>query len=194
MINFSTADTIADLEGILQLQQANLVLNLPADEVKSQGFLIAAHTLEILSRQNDIERHVVARDSSRIVAYLLAMTKASKHDLPVLVAMFDEFDRILFKGRPVAQCNYLVVGQACVDKRYRGTGILDDCYRAYRDLYSERYDFAITEIAEANHRSLRAHQRIGFEEVHSYVDPRGTEWRICCWDWKSKVPERGSNL
>ncbi|MEY3367535.1 MAG: hypothetical protein RI973_690 [Bacteroidota bacterium] len=188
MIYISTAETMADLEGILQLQQANLVQNLPADEVQSQGFLIAMHTLEILKRQNDIERHVVARDGGPVVAYLLAMTKASKHDLPVLVAMFDEFDSLLFKGRPVAQYNYMVVGQACVDKRYRGSGILDDCYRTYRGLYSGRYDFAITEIAGANHRSLRAHQRIGFEEIHAYVDPRGTEWRICCWDWKKKVP------
>jgi RimJ/RimL family protein N-acetyltransferase len=111
------------------------------------------------------------------------MTKDCRQDIPVLVPMFEVFDSIRYNNRKVSECNYLVVGQVCVDKQYRGQGILDKAYAAYRHHFSSKYDFAITEIAATNTRSRSAHQRIGFQEVHSYTSPDGVEWIVVIWDW-----------
>jgi hypothetical protein len=72
----------------------------------------------------------------------------------------------------------------CVDKVYRGQGIFDQCYLAYEKFYEYKYDFAITEIATSNTRSLQAHKRIGFKEINSYFAPDKTEWVVVVWDWK----------
>ena len=90
---------------------------------------------------------------------------------------------MLFRGKPVSAYNYLVVGQVCVDKDYRGRRILDECYAAYRNIFSKSYDFAITEIDCRNLRSIKAHKRIGFTELHTYASTDKKEWSVVIWDW-----------
>jgi RimJ/RimL family protein N-acetyltransferase len=79
----------------------------------------------------------------------------------------------------------MVVGQVCIDKEYRGKGLLDNCYTAYKEHFIHQYDFAVTEIASNNLRSLAAHTRIGFKEIHRYISPDQTEWCIVLWDWNN---------
>ena len=113
------------------------------------------------------------------------MTAASRFDIPVLVPMFELFERISFTGQLISDYKYMVVGQVCVDSHYRSQGIFDNCYAAYRNRFKDQYDFAITEIASTNARSLAAHQRIGVREIHRYFAPDNTEWCIVVWDWHS---------
>lgn len=185
MITYVPASTDTELLGILKLQQANLPTALTAEETQSQGFVTVQHTLADLRKLNDIEPHLIAKDGSTVVAHLLAMTQQSKLDIPVLVPMFELFDKISYKNRRISDYNYLVVGQACVDKKYRGQGIFDASYLAYRKQFMPKYDFAITEIATTNVRSLRAHKRVGFQEIHTYTAPDQVEWRIVLWDWNT---------
>lgn len=184
MITFTTATTPHHLEGILALQSANLAAYLDQDEVQSQGFVTVVHSYEQLRRMNEVEKHIIALDGDTVVGYLLAMTKAAKADIPVLVPMFETFDETDFKNQKIADCNYLVVGQVCIAKNYRGRGMLDECYAAYRAHYQSKYDFAITEIATSNTRSLNAHKRIGFRHIKTYTAPDQTQWNIVLWDWQ----------
>ena len=183
MISYSTSNTKDALEGILKLQQSNLAKGLSVDEIQSQGFVTVQHSYDVLKRINDIEKHVIAKDNDAVAGYALAMTKQSRFDIPVLIPMFDVFDKIVFKEKIISDVNYIVVGQVCVGKAYRGQGIFDDCYAAYKKFYSSKYDLAITEIASTNLRSLNAHKRIGFREISSYTDPENTEWIVVVWDW-----------
>lgn len=180
----TTSVSSSDLIGILTLQKANLAHVLSEKEIQSQGFVTVNHTYDLLKKLNDREKHIIAKDADRVVGYVLAMTSHSRFDIPILVPMFDEFDKITYKGKKVTEQNYIIVGQVCIDKQYRGQGLFDKCYAAYRDAYQQKYDFAITEIASANIRSLHAHKRVGFREVASYSDPNGMEWRVVVWDWK----------
>jgi predicted GNAT superfamily acetyltransferase len=185
MVIYTHSITETDLLGILVLQKSNLAINLPADEIQSQGFVTVNHSYEDMLKLNNIEQHVIAKENDRVIAYLLAMTSKSKSDIPILIPMFDIFNEIVFANKPVSSYNYIVVGQVCIDKNYRGQGILDACYSAYRSSFSKKYDFAITEIASTNPRSLNAHKRIGFKEIHRYTSAVGTEWVVVLWDWKS---------
>ncbi len=133
---------------------------------------------------NAIEKHVIARNGERVVAYLLAMTKESRNLVPVLAPMFAMFDETRYSDKPVSEMNYIVVGQVCVDKQYRGKGVLDRCYEEYRKRFHSKYDCAVTEIAATNPRSLKAHRRIGFDEIRRYSAPDGVEWSIVLWDWR----------
>lgn len=187
MISYSTSNTKEELEGILKLQQSNLALGLTVDEIQSQGFVTVQHTYDVLKNMNDLEKHVIAKDEEAVIGYVLAMTKQSRSAVPVLVPMFEIFDQIVYSEQIISELNYIVVGQVCVGKAYRGQGIFDDCYSAYKKIYSSKYDLAITEIASTNTRSLNAHKRIGFKEIHSYIDPEKTEWVVVAWDWNDNA-------
>ena len=184
MLIYTSAKTDSDLLGILSLQSANLPSNLPAEEMASQGFVTVVHSFDDLKKMNDAEPHIIAKDGDKVIAYLLAMTPAAKNDIPVLRPMFQLFDAVQFSGKPVSFFQYIVVGQVCVDKGYRGQGVLDNCYLTYRSAFNPKYDFAVTEIATRNSRSLAAHKRIGFTELHGYQAPVGEEWSIVLWDWR----------
>jgi predicted GNAT superfamily acetyltransferase len=186
MIVYTTSQNDNDLAGILNLQRNNLAGNLQQEEVQSQGFVTVMHRMEDLQKMNAIEQHIIAKDKDTVVAYLLAMTEDSKHDIPILVPMFEIFETIQYKNKTLSEYNYMVVGQVCVDKKYRGQGVLDRCYDLYIKTFRRRYDFAVTEIAISNKRSLNAHKRIGFETIHEYVAPNGEKWAIVVLEWPKK--------
>ncbi|HEY0059695.1 MAG TPA: GNAT family N-acetyltransferase [Flavisolibacter sp.] len=184
MIAITTAETEQDLKGILHLQKDNLVANISAAEKQGQGFVTVIHSYDQLFNLNAREKHIIAKDDDRVIGYLLAMTQRSHADIPVLIPMFDLFNELSQNGSRIADQNYIVVGQVCIDKSYRGQGILDRCYAAYKDCYSSKYSFAITEIATANTRSLAAHRRVGFEKLTTYAAPDGVEWEVVVWNWR----------
>jgi L-amino acid N-acyltransferase YncA len=183
MIIYTTANSKNDLEGILHLQKANLPASLTPPEIESQGFVTVDHSYEQLEKLNEVEKHIIAKDDDRVIGYLLAMTEQSKHEISVLIPMFNAFDAIFYKEKKIAEYNYIVVGQVCIDKSYRGQGILDDCYNTYKKIYEQKYDFAITEIDATNSRSLNAHERIGFKKIHSYPGLYNEAWIVVIWDW-----------
>ena len=183
MITYTVSGTDEEIAGILTLQQANLPRMLSNEEMQAQGFVTVTHSIEELTMLNGLEQHVIAKDGERVIGYVLAMTKASKTALPVLVPMFELFDEIAFRGKPVSAYQYLVVGQVCVAKDYRGQGVFDRLYQTYKNRFKDKYDFAVTEIAVKNLRSNSAHQRIGFEEIHQYLSPDNVEWNVVLWDW-----------
>ena len=97
MISISTAQTQKELTGILNLQATNLLTVLTAEEKEKEGFLTVIHTLEDLVKLNGIEKRVIAKVGGKVVAYVLAMTKAYRADIPVLIPMFSLFDQPITK-------------------------------------------------------------------------------------------------
>jgi GNAT superfamily N-acetyltransferase len=174
------AETPEELLGILQLQRANHELSLQSIE---DGFVTVGHRMADLEKMNSIAPHIIVKDGSKVIAYILAMTTESKEDIPVLKPMFEQFNQILYKGIKVSEYQYIVIGQVCVDKDYRGMGLLDKAYTFYKEVHSPNFQFAITEIALRNKRSIKAHERIGFKDIHQFVDELPEEWSIVLWDW-----------
>ncbi|TVZ28519.1 hypothetical protein JM83_3651 [Gillisia sp. Hel_I_86] len=172
-----------ELVNILELQNENHYSSLSAGEIVSQGFLTCTHSLELLRNLNDVAPHIIATSNNKVIAYLLTMTATAERDLPFLKPMFNEFRKIAYKDKTISGYNYLIVGQVCIAKGFRGQGILEENYHLYKTLYRDKFDFAITEIATRNERSLKAHKRIGFKEIHRYFSPEGEEWSIVILDW-----------
>jgi predicted GNAT superfamily acetyltransferase len=183
MITYTRVSTDNELQQILELQKQNLAAGLSAEQINAQGFVTVSHSFEDLKKMNGIEAHVIAKEGDRVVAYLLAMTIHSRFDIPVLMPMFDMFEEVEYQNKKIAAYRYMVVGQVCVAESHRGKGIFDACYSAYRNYFKDKYEFAITEIAIRNQRSVNAHKRVGFESIHEYVAPDGEKWSIVVWKW-----------
>ena len=67
-------------------------------------------------------------------------------------------------------------------KEYRGKGIFEMLYQQHKRSYSEKYDLLVTKISTNNHRSLKAHEKVGFETVTIEKDNLD-EWVVVVWDW-----------
>lgn len=184
MIEYNVVHTNQELKGILSLLESNLAINVPDEIEDKEGFLTVAYSFADLQRMHDTDPAIIAKDKDQVIAYVLALNPVIKSDFPILVPLLELFDKISYKGNPVSTYNYLIIGQACIHKDYRGKGVFKKIYAAYNARFRDKFDFAISEIATRNKRSMNAHSRIGFIPVHEYTGPDGVQWTVVILDWK----------
>lgn len=183
MLIAKSVTTENELEQILLLQQQNLRgVHNEATE-KEQGFLTVAHNWQALQQMHALEPSIIVKDDDAIAGYALVMLRECSKLVPELLPMFEGLDKMNYLGRPLAEYRFYVMGQVCVAAAYRGLGVFDMLYRHHRQLLQHKYDFVITEIATRNTRSMRAHQRVGFETLQVHRDALD-EWAVVIWDWR----------
>jgi len=180
VVTFTTVSTSAEVRQILELQASNLQAALTAETMASQGFVTVKHDPDVLRRMNEAAPSVIAVADGQVIGYALMMPREFAAEVPVLQPMFAMLDGLSWRNRPLRDNpRWFAMGQICVAAGYRGLGIVDGLYATMKGAYGSQYDFTVTEVAERNTRSLRVHQRVGFEPLHSYADPStGELWRV----------------
>ena len=183
-IIFSSVTTSEEVTQILDLQAKNHVSNVSPAVAQEQGFVTVKHDLLVLQRMNEVAPSIIAKDGERVVGYALVMPRSFAVDIPILQPMFDLLDRLSWHGIPLRENpRWFAMGQICVAEGYRGMGVFDGMYQKMKEVCQGEYDFVITEIAERNVRSIRAHERVGFETLHTFSDAAaGEDWRVVVWD------------
>jgi hypothetical protein len=184
MITFTTAQSTAVLQSILDLQERNLFTRVSPLEAKEQGFVTVKHDLAMLERISGPYRHVVAMDGGSLAGYALVMLKEFGNDIPVLIPMFEQIDGMTIGARSFSEIDYFVMGQICIDKPYRGRGVFQGMYQELRRRMCDDFEMVVTEVATRNTRSLRAHANVGFQEVARYVSPENESWNVISWPLK----------
>lgn len=169
-INFTTAQTAEDLQQILDLQQANQPKNLTSEEIKAYGFITVVHDFSLLERMNAPFPHIIAKADNQVVGYVLVMLPELRTEIPVLFSMFEKIDELTIGGQPMSEFSYFVMGQVCVSKYFREQGIFGGLYQKMASEMKEIFDYIITEIATRNTRSMRAHEREGFQVLLEFND------------------------
>ena len=173
-----------ELTGIRDLQAQNLRKNIDADTAMSQGFLTAEYTLEYLKAMNDASPSIIAKDGDKVVGYALVATKEVRNGHDLMADLFNVIDTKSYKGQLLKEVNYVVVGQLCVGEGYRGQGLVKRLYDHFRDCLAAEYEYLITDVAQANVRSLNAHKKSGFQVIDTLVYA-GIGWDIVLWDWRN---------
>lgn len=179
-IFFTTVSTPKEVSQILDLQAENHVSTVSPAVAQEQGFVTVKHNLEVLQRMNDAAPSIIAKAGDDLAGYALVMPRSFAIDIPILQPMFDLLNSLSWKGQALRDDpRWFVMGQICVAKAYRGMGVFDGMYQKMKEVYHRDYDFVITEIAERNTRSIRAHERVGFQTLHTFSDPvAGEDWRV----------------
>jgi ribosomal protein S18 acetylase RimI-like enzyme len=180
-IIFDIASTDQHFEQILQLQRENLFSAISAERQPQQGFVFAEHNLPLLKRFAEELPQVIALSNDQVVGYNLGMPVSMRNEIASLVPMFDEFDRCEYKGKPLASYRYMVGGQVCVHKDFRGHGLLSKLYQETKNRLPSGYQLCVTEVAARNAAGINAHQKMGFEVVSAYHDGKEL-WKIVIWD------------
>ena len=173
-----------ELVGIAHLQALNLRKNIDSDTAMSQGFLTAEYTLEYLKAMHDASPSIIAKDGDTVAGYALVATKEVRNGHDLMADLFNVIDTKSYNGQLLKEVNYVVVGQLCVAEAYRGQGLVKIMYDYYRDCLAAEYEYLITDVAQANVRSLNAHKKSGFQVIDTLVY-EGIGWNIVLWDWRN---------
>jgi hypothetical protein len=174
----------SELEGIKKLQQENLKTLLSEEEAVKEGFVTAEYTLEFLEKMHLEKPSVIAKDGEDILGYALASVNAIRDDHALLADLFNIIDKTPYKGRLLKDSRYVVIGQLCVAKNYRGLGLVKQMYLHFKKLYSSEFDYCITDVAKDNPRSLKAHLKSGFTIIKE-LQYDGVVFDLVLWDWNT---------
>ncbi|HCL83584.1 MAG TPA: GNAT family N-acetyltransferase [Chitinophagaceae bacterium] len=184
MITIKPVTELTELEGIRKLQEENLKKNLTGEEAASQGFVTAEYSIDFLKTLHEACPSIIAKEDDRVVGYALAALKSTRHHHDLLGDLFNVIDQLVYHDLSFKDTRYVVVGQLCVAKGYRGLGLVQQMYQHFKTHLSGRFDYCITDVAQDNPRSLKAHLKTGFRVIDT-LTYGGFGWDIVLWDWTS---------
>lgn len=183
MLQITRVTNAQELIGIQQLQAENLRKHIDAAEAASQGFLMAEYSLEFLHAMHQAAPSIIAKDGEKVVGYALVATQDIRDEHDLLADLFNTIDQTQFEGNTLKNSSYVVVGQLCVAKDYRGHGLVQQLYGHFKKCLEDQFDFCITDVAQANTRSLKAHKNTGYQVIDT-LSYGGIDWDIVLWDWR----------
>ena len=183
MIYSTLVNNTEELQQILDLQKQNLPQNISKEELQLQGFVTFQHDLKILQEFHHLAPSVIVKDDEKVIAYALTVVNEARNIFPPMESMFRLLETLQWEDKPFCDYRYYEIGQVCVAKEHRGKGVFEMLYQQHKKSYSNKYDLLVTEISTMNHRSLKAHKKVGFETIIIEKDEMD-EWALVVWDWR----------
>jgi GNAT superfamily N-acetyltransferase len=172
-----------ELKQIVELSHKNHRMNVSETEKLKEGFISWEYSYELLKQMHDLHPGIIVKDDDTLAGYALVAFKEAKTFHKDLATMINKLEAIIYINKRLADYRYYVMGQVCVDKDYRGKGVFDMLYQHHKTVFKDMFDFVVTEISVSNHRSIRAHEKVGFKTIYSYKDAMD-EWNVVLWDWQ----------
>jgi hypothetical protein len=169
---------LRDLPSLLELQESNLFENLTPEQQKD-GFLSARFSKEQFAQMNREAAVVVAEDDGRIVGYACSAGADFSAQFPILDAMIATFGRLTYLGTTLIDARVCIYGPVCVDRAWRGRGVLRGLIAGLKAQLAGQFDVAAAFISKANSRSLTAHVNgLGMIILGDYVFEAGRYWIV----------------
>ncbi|KAJ3276893.1 hypothetical protein HDV01_002948 [Terramyces sp. JEL0728] len=147
------------LSQILHLSKINNKNNLTPEQ-QSEGFTTAEYTLEFIQKLHSETPAVVSLHNDQVVGYVIAVPKHLAAHHPLLEDMVNQIDQNKYKD--FKNMDYIVVGQLCVAKEFRGMGLVPKMYTHLKNEY-QKSNCAVTDIDQRNIRSKKAHLKSGWK-------------------------------
>jgi GNAT superfamily N-acetyltransferase len=182
MIQYSRAISLYDLEKIKDLQNRNLRSHPEVKGHEDQGFLTAQYSLSFLNKMNKASPAIIAYSENILAGYALVAVKSIRKEHPLLEDLFNRIDQTHYKQIPLSQSNYVVVGQLCVDKAFRGQGIASNLYSFFKDCLSAKFEYCITDVHQTNTASMKTHLKTGFQII-GQLEFEENPFNMVLWDW-----------
>ena len=159
----------SDIKGILELQRKNLISNLSEEERKS-GFVTTPFTVNQI--EEIITQHglfVAENSENDIIAYAFAGTWDYFQQWEIFNVMTSRFPKLSFNNSRITVKNSFQYGPVCIDKNYRGKGVLNLIFEEMRLELLKKYSISITFINKVNQVSTQAHTRkLGWKIIDEF--------------------------
>jgi len=147
---------LSDIEGVLDLQKLYLVSNLTEEEKKS-GFVTTPFSVEQLTYVINNEGLFVAKDNIKIIAYVFTESWNFFSQYPIFEYMISLFPKLTFLDFEINTITSFQYGPICIDKKYRGHGLINLLFEFMRLHIVKRYPLSLTFINKINLPSYKAH-------------------------------------
>src|SRR5690625_5140973 len=166
----TTLATIADIPGVLALQEKYLFKNLSPEERKS-GFVTTPFTvkqIEDILEENGL--FVAKNESEEVIAYIFAASWRYFEQWEIFKHTVSLFPKIHFRGQEIKVENSFQYGPVCIDEKYRGQVVLNKLFEEMRLEFVKRYPISITFINQINKISKPAHTRkLAWEIIDTFA-------------------------
>jgi predicted GNAT superfamily acetyltransferase len=87
----------------------------------------------------------------------------------VIAKMLDTYDLVKFDGKPLSSYSSYIYGPVCIDRTYRGRGLLRGLYEAQKQDLAGKFDVGVAFVSRSNCHSLNAHiAGLGMTEVGDF--------------------------
>lgn len=185
-MNQVISSVVASDDELLQihdLNKRNLRSKERAKEQSQEGFVSWLYSIDLLKKMHELAPSIVVKDEDKIAGYALVALQEMVPFHRDLETLFTHLQQVRYQGGPLSRFDFYCMGQICVDKKYRGMGLVDMLYQKHKDVYRNRYQMLVTEISTSNVRSQKAHEKTGFKTIYTYRDQMD-EWNVVLWDWR----------
>ena len=156
-----------DFPKMVQLHNQNLLNNLTPSE-QASGFLSASFSEEQFQAMDQDLCVVVCTDSDKLCGYACAGSIQYNQNIPLVAAMIARFPEISYQGRPLSSYHPFIYGPVCIDREYRGQGLLPKLIETLLSALPPGFDALTTLISKDNQRSIHAHQKLGIEKIGEF--------------------------
>ncbi|MDD5151991.1 MAG: GNAT family acetyltransferase [Flavobacterium sp.] len=147
---------LSDINGVLDLQKLYLVSNLTEEEKKS-GFVTTPFSVEQLTYVINNEGLFIAKDNGKIIAYIFAESWDFFSQYPIFEHMISLFPKLNFLDFEINSTSSFQYGPICIDKKYRGKGLINLLFEFMRIHVVKKYPLSLTFINKTNIPSYKAH-------------------------------------
>lgn len=146
-----------EIEEILSLHKKYHVQTI-AEEDKEDGFVTTQLDEDLLTELIEQERGLfVAIKDNKIIGYAMSASWDYCSKWPMFRYMMSKLGEIEFLGQRLTTENSYQYGPICIEKDFRGTGVLEGLFDFARKEMQKRYPILVTFVNMKNPRSVKAH-------------------------------------
>ncbi len=150
---------ISDIPKVLELHFRYQVDSIK-EEDKADGFVTTPFTKEqmiaLIEEENGL---FIALDGDEVVAYVMAASWQFWSIWPLFAFMIEDLPNHQYLGQTLSIDNSYQYGPICIDKKWRGKGVLEQIFDFAREQMHKRYPILVTFVNKINPRSLNAHTK-----------------------------------
>ena len=157
-MNFRIAQ-IEDIEKVLELHFKYQIDSIN-EEDKKDGFITTAFTKEQMIDLITLEQGLfIAVVDEKVVAYVMSASWNFWSRWPMFAFMVEDLPNLEYLGQKLSVKNSYQYGPVCVDKEYRGSGVLEKIFEFARQNMVKRFPILVTFINKINQMSFEAHTK-----------------------------------
>ena len=150
---------LSDIEKVLKLHFLYQIDSIN-EEDKADGFVTTAFTKEQMTKLINEENGLfIAVDNNEVVAYVMAASWQFWSIWPMFAYMIEDLPNHQYLGQTLTVANSNQYGPVCIDKEWRGQGVLEQIFDYARAKMNKRFPILVTFINKNNPRSLNAHTK-----------------------------------
>lgn len=160
---------VSDIDGILKLHNKYQIDSIK-EEDKKDGFVTTAFSQEELKNIIVQEQGIfIAIQDDEVMGYVMSASWQYWSKWPMFAFMIEELPKLEYLGQTLRIGNSYQYGPVCIDKRVRGTGLLEQLFNFALESMSQKYPILVTFVNKVNVRSYEAHKRkLGLEVIQEF--------------------------